>query len=184
MKSIGIALMLVVFPTVTPAQVAICDGNGEGLCPATQYFQANGHSATDEAGGEGGGGGEGGEGIGHCDTIGECRSDTLPPAPPALTCTPLNSWHECEVWPQGPGFSYIWSAVSPAMLASEVFGSRPSGSPAAVSTPYQAFSCKHTEANGQINVTVISPSGTRSQGRFSLNCVVDLPLPTDPVVAH
>jgi hypothetical protein len=177
MKLIGISLMLVVFPALTWAQVENCDGGNDERCPVTQYFQVGGHSATDDEGGEGA------EGIGRCDTTGECRSDILPPSPPTLTCTPLNSWHECEVWPQGPGFSYVWSATSPAMLTSAVFGFPPSGSGTAL-TPYQAFTCMHTEAQGSVTVTVISPTGTRSQGTFSLNCIADLPLPTDPVITQ
>lgn len=110
---------------------------------------------------------------GFCDA--ECRRPSQPPDRPSLVCQLGDNKKtiECEVWPQGTGFTYTWSSSGPVRLVN--------GAQSFTSTvPYQEFTCSSivlsgrpplaTNSSALATVAISSPFGVRSYAMFSVDC--------------
>lgn len=116
------------------------------------------------------------EDLGACNMI--CEKDTNPPAPPLVTCIHSPPRFDCEVWPQGPQFTYSWSSSRGlSLLSSSLIQS------STVTTPYEGFTCTQSHAVGVAAVTVTAPNGLWSQREFLIPCtsLEQHPIPLDTV---
>jgi hypothetical protein len=67
---------------------------------------------------------------------------------------------DCEIWPQGPSFSYNYSTSG---------GISMSGGGVA-SSPYVSLNCPTPESTGKLNTWVYAPSGTSSFEKLDVYC--------------
>lgn len=92
---------------------------------------------------------------------GSCRPNSLPPDDAELMCMPeYPRTMNCQVWPQGPGFTYHFATQG--AVTALINGSTP--------FPYQSFTCRNAWSSGLMHVTITAPSGTSSSVSIPVSC--------------
>ncbi|MBD8527701.1 hypothetical protein [Pseudomarimonas arenosa] len=88
-----------------------------------------------------------------------CVPNQDPPEPILIDCSYSYGIHNCEVWPQGEGLTYLFTA--PYFGVAET-------SP----TPYsvRSFECSPVGGGGFVTVTVTSPTGVSASDSIDLPC--------------